>query len=196
MIDFDRGLVIIHPPKTGGVAVQKALGLTMPHHHNGKIIYRHETLNSLREKFPECRKFRICILIRNPYDRLESWFYYARIPGINLPTMNKLRREVMAAESFEGYVLSADWDDIFTRRTTVFGLHLKPMFAYVGAEAAEVVPVRLKNRSEELGRFMGAPIRVKPANQNPHKPALWTRRMRDVVYDAFHVDFYQYEYRR
>jgi len=196
VIDFDNQVVIVHPPKTGGMAVQHTLGLKMPMPLAGRMIYRHETLRSLRRKLPECRDFPTCILVRNPYDRLESWFYFVRISGTNLPTMNQLREEAMAADSFESYILSADWNEIFQRSTSLFGLQLKPMFMYLEVDTSGVTPIHLERQDEEMSAFLGRDITVEPFNQNPHEPAVWTQAMRDSVYEAFSIDFYQYGYDR
>ena len=196
MIDLDNQVVIVHPPKTGGMAVQQALGFKMPMCIGDQEIYRHETLRALRRKIPACRDFPTCILVRNPYDRLESWFYFIRIPGTNLPTMNKLREEVIAADSFESYVLSADWNEIFQRPTSMVGQQLKPMFMYLEVDTQGITPIHLERQNEEMSAFLGRDITIKPFNQNPHPPAVWTQKMRDSVYEAFAVDFYQYGYER
>lgn len=194
MIDFERQVVILHPPKTGGVAVQHALGIKMPLEHEEKIVYRHETLAELRLKFPEIRKWPTAILTRHPYDRLESMFYFARLEGF-LPTTNALRKQIIAAPSLEDWIQETDFIEVFMRPTTVFGLHLKPMFWYMTGK--DVTQIPLENRQQHLRDFLGDnSVRVNRENANPHKPAKWTQEMKDIVYEAFGADFRTFGYER
>lgn len=78
VVDLDRKLVIIHPPKTGGQALQKALGLGVGKQGNPRGLRRHDTLGEVLEKVPEAREdgWRWFILVRNPFARMVSLYHY------------------------------------------------------------------------------------------------------------------------
>lgn len=75
MIYHEAQLVHVHPPKTGGQAIQQALGIdpTVAWHDG---VWRHDTLEAMWHKFPASREYRTAISVRDPRERLVSFYYY------------------------------------------------------------------------------------------------------------------------
>lgn len=75
MIYHDKQLIHVHPPKTGGQAIQQALGID-PNvaWHNG--VWRHESLEGMYTQCPASREYKVAISVREPRERLVSFYYY------------------------------------------------------------------------------------------------------------------------
>lgn len=72
MINHEKRVAFVHAPKTGGSSVSAALG--------GKIGWlgkdQHETSGELLAACPEARAYRWLGVVRNPWDRVVSWYWY------------------------------------------------------------------------------------------------------------------------
>ena len=74
MIIEDRKVIILHPPKTGGQAVQQ--GLTGTTETPQGKIWRHDPLSEILKKRPGVAPWKVFLLIRNPYERMVSFYHH------------------------------------------------------------------------------------------------------------------------
>lgn len=75
MIYHDKQIVHVHPPKTGGQAIQQALGLDPTIAWNDGV-WRHDSLETMWYKHPVSREYLTAISVRDPRERLVSFYYY------------------------------------------------------------------------------------------------------------------------
>jgi len=79
MNNKQNNLIFISIPKTGTISVRKSLGLNSSYNH---MTCRYIKKKIGDEKWDNCFKF---TFIRNPYDRLVSWYFFHRdIQNIDL----------------------------------------------------------------------------------------------------------------
>ena len=76
-----RGMVLLRPHKTAGkslsVALSEATG-EPPKRYRGHALQAHELPKHLFERFPELNNFHVVGVLRDPWDRLVSYYYWAR----------------------------------------------------------------------------------------------------------------------
>jgi len=73
-MNINDNLIFIHIPKCAGVAIRQSLKITV----KGDM---HENYCSIKEKDISKDRF-IFSVVRNPFDRLVSWYYYHKnLPG-------------------------------------------------------------------------------------------------------------------
>jgi len=190
MVDVKRQLVIVHPPKTAGQAVQEALGLGR-HWITGDDVWRHDTLGEIREKMPEAADWRTALLVRNPYDRLESFYHYTN--GGSKHADGPVKQVLESYSSFKEFVENTDFQALFAYAS---GLHpkqakLMPMVWYArGGRLEDMITIIRQEKLEAgLQQFVIGPIKVDLVNATNRPSELWTELMRGRVYKAFKEDF-------
>ena len=81
MISHSHNFTFIHLPKTGGCSIEKSLSPELarsspaPRHNEGFAInYQHATLREIQLFHPESQPFFSFCFVRNPWDRLVSFY--------------------------------------------------------------------------------------------------------------------------
>ena len=78
MILIPRKVIFVHVPKTGGNSIKKMLTKkTLDHDPNEKDI-GHNTMQKIIDYYPEYSEFRKVFVVRNPYDRIISFYFYTK----------------------------------------------------------------------------------------------------------------------
>ncbi|HEY2069764.1 MAG TPA: sulfotransferase family 2 domain-containing protein [Rhizomicrobium sp.] len=96
--------VFAHVPKTGGISIRAALE---PFADKANGIGVHDTLNTLLAARPETRAYFKFAFVRNPWDRLVSFYFYARrFLARPVPQLQSL--------SFEGMLRALDGGEAWT----------------------------------------------------------------------------------
>jgi len=108
LIDYQRKLVIVHPPKTGGQAVQNALlGHTAAVDRYG--VFRHDSYRRILIKTPtEVKDWPAAILTRDPIQRLVSFYWYVKHHCTRWD--NDTKRYVMTFDSVGDFLAYADFE--------------------------------------------------------------------------------------
>src|SRR6056300_1403113 len=104
MISINKNFAYIHIPKTGGTSVTSSL----LEFSKNKSIHQHTDMvwikKNLGNKFDDCFKF---TFVRNPFDRIVSFYCYRKAQNDWTNTLNK---------SFEEFV----YEDIYNRKNDPF----------------------------------------------------------------------------
>ena len=78
MICFDRKIIFTHPPKCGGTSFEHFLNLK----NENLLLKKHDSLEKhfrvIRETGYNPNDFVKISIIRNPWERMVSWFFYLR----------------------------------------------------------------------------------------------------------------------
>jgi len=195
MVLPERELVIINPPKTAGQAVQVALSQSR-HYITGRGVWRHDTAEEIYEKMPEARDWKTAILVRNPYDRLESFYHYTRRSSVN--ANSPIKDIICQHDTFESWVTNVRFDEMFFHSESIVegaASKLWPMVRYArGVGMTGVNIIRMENLQQDLEMFVGAPVNIPRVNEGQYPYATWTELMRGRVYKAFREDFEVFGY--
>lgn len=197
MVDTRRRLVIVHPPKTAGTAVQQALlGHIGP--ITGEGVYRHDPIDVIEEKMHETQGWIAAILVRNPYERLESFYAYVtghrwkNSDGSYTHRANSAAVKILESGSFQAFVEADAFQWYFDRPYEDLGLWLQPMTRYACEQ--ELRAIHYENLEVELEQLTGEKIKLERVRVSGREPQEWTAKMRAIVNDAFQNDFRTYGY--
>lgn len=199
MVDEKRKVVIIHPPKTGGQALQKALGLPMGMRPNPHKLRRHDTLEELWFRWPEVKSWPTYILVRNPYARLVSmYFYHTQVEHrYNGPA----RRYIQSFKSCDEFLKRAEFD--FTSRLCQYNWRdriTEPCAWYGrvdGAYNGLIRPLFTESVAFQAREYFGLnDVPVYNASEHDDYRSYYTPESAERVYKFFHEDFDRYGYDR
>ena len=180
----------MHIPKTAGTAVEVYFGNS----YGGLCIQpeKHDDIFKIKKKFPEIyNSYRKFTIVRNPYDRVLSYYFYLRrnvlrdAPNVRLVDFNewiKYPKKLSYNFNIGGY---AD-DAIF------FNL---PQYYWVDET---VTILKFENLKEELDLFFGEEIDLPVVNKSEHDhySKYYNRESLDIVYNRHKEDFDEYNYKK
>lgn len=211
---FSRGrrYIFVHAPKTGGTSLAlmleaKAmkddimLGDTpKARKRRGKVkgietsgrLWKHAMLSDLYGLVTqaEMEDFFVFTLVRNPWDRMVSYYHWLRMQEFDHPAV-----QVAKAKSFENFVL----DPMILR-----SMELNPFGRYVtdrdGIERGDHF-VRLEHFSQDLelveaqiGAKLGPPVHENASNRHGHYREHYTDETRQAVARACAEDIERFGY--
>ncbi len=195
-VENKHKVIFVHIPKTGGNAIVESLFGVSPKGH--KRLEKYYQAN--RGKFREYYKFTV---VRNPYDRFESAFYYLKKGGISI-----YDRRV-----FIDYLKDInDINDFVTKLVnspalynTVFNyIHFKPQYYFLDGEIREksmdyIGKIETLTKDYEIiARELGKTCsNLKKRNVNKSKSQVeMTQRTKDFIYDNYKKDFIVFGYEK
>lgn len=94
-INNDRRFIFVHVPKTGGISVTKQLSVDFASDDCSWELYndsQHLSAFALREKYPD---YFIFSFIRNPYDRMISFYHFKDRQVVRAVRKTKLKNRVI-----------------------------------------------------------------------------------------------------
>ncbi|MBC8295663.1 MAG: sulfotransferase family 2 domain-containing protein [Pelagibacterales bacterium] len=110
LVNHKRKLIFIHIPKNAGSTFRftklpdnEKKEWECPFEDINK--YHHGTLWEFLQKYSRCRDYKVIAIIRNPYDRALSWYFYYRTPKFRDNWYSKFRAIQIAKGSFLEFVL-------------------------------------------------------------------------------------------
>jgi hypothetical protein len=103
IVSRSHRFVFAHVPKTGGIAMRAALA---PYEDASLRLPAHDTLSDLAASHPETRGHFKFAFVRNPWDRLVSFYTYARAV---------LSRTLPQIQDFDLMLRALDRDEAWTR---------------------------------------------------------------------------------
>lgn len=170
-------LLFIHIPKTGGMSIKEMLKDTL---FDLDLDNRHLSISELRDKltkplFDKLFKFTV---VRNPYDRLVSYYYFMQTDDSH-PEHTRLR-ELTLSE----YV---DWACDFNLSTQFMQISIE------GRLAVDCI-LRFENLAEgwlSLAKQFGLPSELPHVNKSEHEH--WEQELTEEdkrkIYNSFEIDF-------
>ena len=205
--DLDRGVLLLHIPRTGGMAIARAANSGPPTLHVCAGGPRHTRAAELQNVPPWSEHWQLLkrrIIVRNPWDRFRSWYAHvdSRVAGLDDPAIlatmpPSWRRQLEVVRAEPGW-------PAFVRR-------LRPehhaggayRFWACGAGGADlgVEPIRYEDLTQvwpNLAAVLGLPPETPlPAGVN-HQPypedAVWTAGQIEQVGNCFADDVIRFGY--
>ena len=186
IIDKEK-LIFIHIPKNAGTSIENLFG-------GDNTGFHHDDINVIKEKFPEkYNTYRKFTVIRNPYDRMVSWYFYYNIPNL----INHLSK--FKDHNFDINLLNfTNW----VKNPTVYNIsfiddpkYLKPQNEWID-ETVEII--KFENLNEELNNFFNKKINLPNNNKSKHKHYLeyYNKDTLDFIYNKYKEDFEKYNYKK
>ena len=199
MISKEYKTVFIHIPKNAGTSIckffqEKQISIC----EQPKL---HSDINDIKNGFPQAYKnYRKFAVVRNPYDRMVSWYFYLRENA-------KLQRDF----DFD-LIFSCDFDE-WLKNPTKYWLPMGRLktsrktnkeysFSFLECQHVwlddTVKVLKYENLNEELNSFFGEEINLPIMNKTNHKHYLeyYDKESLDVVYNKYKEDFEKYNYKK
>jgi|TARA_Y100000310_G_C20321179_1_gene640806 hypothetical protein len=203
IIDSEK-LVFIHIPKNAGSSIKKLLigekkfkELSRPWEHN--------TIYSIKSKYPKkYNSYRKFAIVRNPYDRVVSWFAYLKRYRLDNDLLNTYKYnsktdsyeivETVKApiEDFRNWILDpyADFNEAAIRLNL-----LKNQHEWIDKT---VKILKYENINEELNGFFNRKIELSKINNTSRFDVVdyYNRKTLDIIYNRYKDDFDKFNYKK
>lgn len=144
-LEDNNRVIFIHVPKTAGNALVKTLFGAAATGHDPLSRY----LSNNSKKFKSYYKFAV---VRNPYDRLVSSFFYLKQGGIGFFDNDFAESYLNDVDTFEEFVKRLGSDDKF-RAAIMSWVHFVPQLDFVTLDGSNVAldrVIKLENIDREL----------------------------------------------
>ena len=178
MIIDEHKTIFIHIPKNAGTSIEEYFGNESFRIQPSKHADIHEIKTKFKNSYNNYRKFTI---IRNPYDKMVSWYFYLkRNLGENYNT-------VEFNEWVKDPIKFWHADDPIS--------FLKPQCDWID-HTVEIV--KFENINKELNDFFGEKINLPITNKSNHDhySTYYSRKSLDIIYDRYKKDFEKYNYKK
>lgn len=182
-----RGFIFIHIPKTGGMAIAEALSLPYVSHRRYS-----EYLRANPSKYRRTFKFSI---VRNPWDRLVSAYFFLRAGGVNEVDQAWADRHLSPFPSFREFV--REW---VNEENVWSWIHFVPQHYFIAGKTIMVDYVaRFETLAEDfkyIASRLGSAARLNPANvsQHAHFTTYYDAEMCEIVARAYRRDIELFGY--
>lgn len=188
-------LCFIHVPKTAGSSIEKALNWQGANHLIGplnkkyNVCPQHLYWSEIKEEIPEAENFLKFSVVRNPFDRLVSEYFYAR--------QNKCR-----PNSFVDGLSFRDFVDKFLElpdqeRQFIFDRHLEPQVNFIeGCENLNLFHFEYLEKCFSFLRSLGVVGSIPKINTSNHKNwnLYYDDKISSKVYEFYAKDFDKFGY--
>ena len=185
--------IFIHIPKNAGTSIETLFA-------NSSFIiqpYKHANIHEIKKKFPkEYDSYRKFTVIRNPYDKMVSWYFYIKenslkgAPAYPLPeTRIDFKAWVKEPSSF--WYASPSLLHFFFDPPHF----LDPQHAWVD-NTVEII--KFENLNNELSEFFGEKIDLPITNKSDHNhfSNYYDEESSNIIYDRYKEDFKKYNYKK
>lgn len=165
-------------------------------------IKKHCPYNKMLDIFPEIVDYTAFTIVRNPFERVVSYFYYHYSKKIGFFQNNKVKLEKADADDLKVIFCAYLEEFINSHRKIEHKSQASYITDYNNNIYTNIIILRFENLLNDLGKFFPVlgisaiphithrkkSIIVKPVNQ------LITRYTRDIIYEFFMQDFNKLNY--
>ena len=174
--------IFIHIPKNAGTSVEEYFGNTSFRVQPNK----HDNIYDIKKMFPNpYNNYRKFTIIRNPYDKMVSWYFY-------------LRRNALENVSTEGDVI--EFNEWIKDPSKFWNFNdpisfLNPQYTWVDET---VTTLKFENLNKELNEFFKEKIDLPVINKSNHDhySIYYNRESLDIIHDRYKEDFERYNYKK
>ena len=170
--------IFIHIPKNAGTSIEEYFG-----NESFRIQpNKHDDIHQIKRKFPElCKIYRKFTIIRNPYDKMVSWYFYLkRNLGENYKII-EFNKWIEDPSKF--------WhaDDPIS--------YLKPQCEWIN-NTVEII--KFENLNKELNNFFNETIDLPVTNKSNrnHYLEYYNKESLDIIYNKYKKDFEKFNYKK
>lgn len=193
-LELENKFIFIHIPKTAGNGIIKSLYGKKATGHTYAIWYK--KFDS--KKFDKFFKF---ALVRNPWDRLVSAFFYLQEGGMNKKDKNFSDKYLKKHNNFKNFVLSLE--DEKYRQLILSWVHFIPQYKFVFHKDNLLVDYIGKYENlEQSYNFIRKKLginknkKLEKHNASEHKPyyEYYNDKMIDIIYSMYEEDIKRFNY--
>tara|TARA_R100000995_G_scaffold53751_1_gene26241 strand:+ start:279 stop:896 length:618 start_codon:yes stop_codon:yes gene_type:complete len=203
IIDKEK-LIFIHIPKNAGSSIKKYL-IGKDEYNKFKRPWDHKTINDIKnEDFDKYKSYKKFAIVRNPYDRVVSWFAYLKKYRLDNDLLNtyqydsktnsyKIIETVKApVEEFKNWILDPYSD--FNKTTIILDL-LKSQHEWIDES---VIILKYENLNNELSDFFNKKIKLPKINNTSRFNVInyYDKKSLDIVYNRYKQDFKKFNYKK
>jgi hypothetical protein len=203
IIDKEK-LIFIHIPKNAGSSIKKYL-VGEDEFNKFKRPWDHKTINDIKnEDFDKYKSYKKFAIVRNPYDRVVSWFAYLKRYRLDNDLLNtyqydsktnsyKIIETVKApVEEFKNWILDPYSD--FNKTTIILDL-LKSQHKWIDES---VTILKYENLNSELSNFFNKKIKLPKINNTSRFNVInyYDKKSLDIVYNRYKQDFKKFNYKK
>ena len=170
--------IFIHIPKNAGTSIEEYFGNGSVRIQPNKHADIHEIKRKFKNSYNNYRKFTI---IRNPYDKMVSWYFYLK---------RNLGKKYRVVE-FNEWIKDPSK---FWHADDPIGF-LKPQSEWIDDT---VVLLKFENLNKELKQFFGKEINLPITNKSNHNNYLeyYNQESLDIIYNRYKKDFEKFNYKK
>ena len=178
MIIEEYKTIFIHIPKNAGSSIE-----TLFTNSSFKIQpNKHAEISEIKRKFKNSyNSYRKFPIIRNPYDKMVSWYFY-------------LKRNI--GKNYEVIEFN-DWIKDPTKFWHIDDpiSYLKPQYKWID-KTVEII--KFENLKKELNEFFSKEIDLPVINKSNHEHYLeyYNKTSLDIIYDRYKEDFKKFNYKK
>jgi hypothetical protein len=193
IVSASRKFVFAHIPKTGGVSIAAALEPYADGQAAAHVNTTHETLPAFLARHPEAKDHFKFAFVRNPWDRLVSFYFFAR------DVLARALPQIQAVDGVSGMLRALDADAPWIR-----DLHIvRPQRDFLRGADGETV-------ADFIGRFerlpedfaaacrrtgIAAPLQKRNAFAHPAYAQCYDGWSRGFVAERYRQDIEEFDYR-
>ena len=205
MIINEYKTIFIHIPKNAGTSIKEYFGYDL----TSKEKFKHSTVNEIKKEYPNLyNSYKKFAIVRNPYDRMISWYAYLSGFRYNNELAWKLFNDDfknLYYNNFKDFIeypnnkkwtnarkkllIDAKWGDKWRLDL------LKPQVHWIDKT---VVILKYENLQKELNNFfkkeINLPIKNKTIRENYLK--YYDQKSLNIVYNRYIDDFKKFNYKK
>ena len=181
MISSKHNFIFIHIPKTGGSSVVDIFRKF--HNSDEQIETAHQTISGLKKRYLHCIEYDILSVIRNPYERMISYFFHMKL-------RDKDGFRSFTKEGFVNFLLKGHIDKIW-----------KPFPSQISFFNGEKINlIRFENFKEELKPILNKygidePIPKINTTKHKHYSYYYDNETRAIIEDLYKDDLKEFGYK-
>lgn len=180
--------IFIHIPKNAGISIEESLFACKIGH---KTIKQFEDFD--KNKFEDYWKFTV---VRNPYDRLVSAFFFLKAGGRNNIDLKWSKKNLKNINNFENFVIELEKEEF--RKSILSWQHFKPQYLYLLNNKEKIdldfiariesIEQDFKTIKKHLG-INGATLKHSNKSERKNWTEYYNKKTKKIVYQIYKEDF-------
>jgi len=198
--------IFVHIPKNAGTSIKTIFDKNhVKREGEMPTVHEHKTIHEIKTKNPEEYNFyKKFAIVRNPYDRMVSWYTYLNgyITSNDLLNTYQWNNDSKSYEIVETAELNINGFKEFVKDPVKNGwgrIHQKHLFREQCYWVDETVTIlRYENLEKELNKFFEEKINLPIINKSVRNSTLvyYDKKLLDIVYNRYKADFEKFNYEK
>tara|TARA_B100000886_G_scaffold317088_1_gene256121 strand:- start:1739 stop:2350 length:612 start_codon:yes stop_codon:yes gene_type:complete len=203
MIIYDKKIIFIHIPKTGGTSIEDIISngqkkKKKPDYFYGVVkgkALQHLTALEIKDRFDKFDEYLKFVTVRNPYERLISEYYWCQIKGIG-------HKHGQSFDDFLDYVKNIVKVGKFNENKYID--HFIPQYKFVYDNNFNIIVDKIFY-FEEFGKIINFSKEITnnkniknihKLKQNKKKKIKLNESQKSIIYNIYEKDFVLFNYKK